>query len=178
MKVRVLKSPDPRFTPFVRKAAIFFGQSLMSRRMLDCISVTVRFDDKITDYGGARISGFNDAGRPRQFAIEIHPGIGAPDILETLAHEMVHVRQFAKGHLNDGMSRWKGAHADLDSLDYYARPWEKEAMALEEGLLFKFKMAERLWEVFEGFTEPGYPIKSSPLGWRQILPAISSADSL
>lgn len=177
MKVRVLKSPDRRFTPFVRKATMFFGQSLMSKRMLDLISITIRFDDSITDYGGASVSGMNDAGKPRQFTIELHPGIGAPDILETLAHEMVHVRQYAQGHLGDGLERWKGCRTKVEEMDYYARPWEAEAMALEEGLLFKFKMAEKLWEVFEGFTEPGQPIRPIPLGWRQSLLAMSCADS-
>ena len=138
----------------------------MSKRLLDSISVTIQFDDRLTDYGGAVVSGTNDSGRPRVFTIELHPGLGAPDIFETLAHEMVHVRQYAKGHLSDGLERWKGCSANPEDMDYYARPWEREAMALEEGLMVKFKIAEKLWEVFEGFHKPGNPINAIPLGWR------------
>ena len=166
MKIRVLKSPDARFTPIVRRAVTFYGQSLMTKRMLDAISITVRFDDSLMDYGGAMVTGTNDAGIPRKFTIELHPGLGAPVILETLAHEMVHVRQYAKGHLSDGLERWKGEPSDLEGTDYYARPWEREAMALEEGLMIKFKLAEKLWEIFTGFKAPEQPIQAEPLGWR------------
>ena len=52
-----------------------------------------------------------------------------------LAHEMVHVKQFARGEMDAGLSRWKSNHY-AGNLEYWDQPWEKEARRLE------FKLAE------------------------------------
>lgn len=55
--------------------------------------------------------------------------------LATLAHEMVHVKQFARGELSLDMKTWKN-RKDCDKIDYWEQPWEKEARRLQ------YKMAE------------------------------------
>jgi len=56
--------------------------------------------------------------------------------LSTLAHEMVHVKQFARGELDPQLTRWKTKnHANTD---YWDQPWEKEARRLQNKMLNNF----------------------------------------
>lgn len=60
--------------------------------------------------------------------------IGFIEMMQTLAHEMVHAKQFLRGELfNEGGWAWKGRKAD--GYEYENQPWEKEAYKLE-GELF------------------------------------------
>lgn len=52
-----------------------------------------------------------------------------------LAHEMVHVKQFARGEMDAGLTRWK-SNQYAGNIDYWDQPWEKEARRLQ------FKLAE------------------------------------
>ena len=52
-----------------------------------------------------------------------------------LAHEMVHVKQFARGEMDAGLRRWK-SNQYARNIDYWDQPWEKEARRLQ------FKLAE------------------------------------
>lgn len=57
--------------------------------------------------------------------------------LSTLAHELVHVKQFARGELDFGLTRWK-SKSNMGDVDYWDQPWEKEARKLQNKLLLKF----------------------------------------
>lgn len=62
--------------------------------------------------------------------------LGFLEMMQTLAHEMVHARQFIRGELNNtGGWAWKGRNAN--GYDYDNQPWEKEAFALEKELFMK-----------------------------------------
>ena len=57
--------------------------------------------------------------------------------LSTLAHEMVHVKQFARGELSSSLQHWKGRdHADTE---YWDQPWEKEARRLQNKMVLQFE---------------------------------------
>ena len=55
----------------------------------------------------------------------------------TLAHEMVHVKQFAKGHFQivDGKYFWMGKRVTR-RVKYLDQPWEREAFSKQE-ILFR-----------------------------------------
>jgi hypothetical protein len=59
------------------------------------------------------------------------------DLGSTLAHEMVHVKQFAKGQfqLEDGKSMWMGKRITR-RVKYLDQPWEVEAFQRQE-ILFR-----------------------------------------
>ena len=71
------------------------------------------------------------------------------EILKTLAHELVHVKQYVLGELtwrDRGMS-WKGVHHDPDNLlEYFDLPYEIEAYGRERGLLVSFLI---FWNTIE-----------------------------
>jgi hypothetical protein len=59
------------------------------------------------------------------------------DWLSTLAHEMVHVKQFARGELDAQLTRWKTK--DHHNTEYWNQPWEKEARRLQHKLTNEFR---------------------------------------
>ena len=169
MKVRIINCPDKDFKPFIERAVEFYAQNLIhSKRIRDNIHLTIKFNSKITVWAFASIEEYNASKKAREFLIEIHPWIGAGSILETLAHEMVHIKQFAHGETNETLSKWKGIPIDSDSIDYYHHPWELEAYSLETGLWTKFAVKEELWNVFEGISNPDAPIVKKDIKWKYL----------
>ena len=59
------------------------------------------------------------------------------DWLTTLAHEMVHVKQFARGELDFAMCYWKSSRVS-ENMEYWIQPWEKEARRLQHKLAVTF----------------------------------------
>lgn len=54
----------------------------------------------------------------------------------TLAHEMVHVKQFARGELNQSLTQWKTE--DHTNTEYWDQPWEVEARELQKKMVLQF----------------------------------------
>jgi len=69
------------------------------------------------------------------FNIRLESDLNRKDILTTLAHEMVHVKQFSRRELcfGCGKDKWFGKVYPL-STPYSQQPWEKEANRLEKTL--------------------------------------------
>lgn len=167
MDIKVKNCPDSYFKPYVERAALFYAKQLIpNTRIRNNCFTQIRFDAKIGNYGSCGAEGYNTRNEPREFLIEIHPGIGAYNILSTLAHEMVHVKQLIEGETNDDLSIWKGKRVNSDALDYWHHPWEIDAHGRETGLLTKFVIEESLWEIFHGFKNPNLPIVSEPIKWK------------
>jgi hypothetical protein len=85
--------------------------------------------------------------RPRVFELEIHSKMKLRKILETVAHEMVHVKQYARSELYQGTRvnkhRWQGKWLDKDP-NYWDQPWEIEAHGREAGLFIRWAEANDL----------------------------------
>ena len=76
--------------------------------------------------------------RPRYFQIRLDSGLGLSVLLETLAHEIIHLRQYAKDQLyeyRNGDNRYAGERYKKDCDD---PPWEDEASKLERHLYQKY----------------------------------------
>ena len=77
----------------------------------------------------------------RKFIIEAHKTLGLRQLIMTLIHEMVHVKQFARNEMDDfpinGRQRWKSGTVPKN-VSYYDMPWEKEAIRLQEKLTDEF----------------------------------------
>ena len=88
-----------------------------------------------------------DSARPREFDLELHKHQKLRDFLTTLAHEMVHVKQFARGELYEstrlGRHRWQGEWLKNEP-DYWDQPWEIEAHGRETGLFVRWAEAQGL----------------------------------
>ena len=76
------------------------------------------------------------------------------EILKTLAHELVHVKQYVMGELRwrDAGLLYKGINHSPDNLmEYFELPYEIEAYGREKGLLYGFLL---VWKNIE--TEIGF----------------------
>ena len=100
--------------------------------------------------------------------IEINSKLSGVNILQTLAHEIVHVKQYIRGETDECLSHWKGIKVDTDRIEYFSYPWEIEANGVETGLFTNFVINEKLWEVFDNIQNPLEEIKKEPFGWKNI----------
>jgi len=84
----------------------------------------------------------------REFEIQIDKTLRGDDFITAITHEMVHVKQHAKGELKDTdqlvLKKWKGEEfvAMYSTFDeYMSLPWEEEAYRMQEELLESFKQS-------------------------------------
>jgi len=81
---------------------------------------------------------------PRRFLIELSTKLKKAPVLRALAHEAVHVKQFAQGQLwdakgSEGLVCWKKRTVREKDYNYRQRPWEKEAYRVERLLYAAYK---------------------------------------
>lgn len=111
----------------------YFAELLFTPQMNRNIRVRVVFRKNLDAVNGwVNVDGYSKSGKPRSFVIEINKNDSEEEIINTLAHEMVHMKQYAYGQLNESMTLWRGREVDSDKIDYYDQPWEIEAMVLAD----------------------------------------------
>jgi hypothetical protein len=102
-----------------------FAELLFTPARIAQLELTIRYKN-LDVFGLVYIDNYNLKGKPDSFIIEINRCLNIDDKLKTLAHEMVHVKQYSSGYLNESMTRWRGEKVS-DYLDYENKPWEVEA---------------------------------------------------
>lgn len=83
---------------------------------------------------------------PRDFVIRLDAGIDEVDLLKTVAHEMVHVKQIARNELKElERTPYFRFHKNYypKTIDYFDKPWEIEAHGREEGLIVRWSEQTR-----------------------------------
>lgn len=158
--------PDERFNEYVQRASQFYAEQLFPKQLLRHLVVSVKFSKHLDAFGYTSVEKRNSKGLAREFLIELHPYITGKEILKTLAHEFVHVKQYAYEELNESQTEWQGEPFDSDAVDYYELPWEIEAHGHEIGLFTNFAKKESLWNVLENVYNPDTPVEPVPLGWK------------
>lgn len=131
MNIKVFGCRDNALKRQLFKATRFYGSMLMSSRMLPNIDIEIVMRTTIPDLGSCEVTYYNDWYKARQFEIQLRRHRSLKTTLMTLAHEMVHVKQFAKGDLNVMQTKWRGQLIDSDVIPYEQLPWEEEARSLE-----------------------------------------------
>lgn len=87
--------------------------------------------------------------RPEQFIIELDPDQKIQLLLNTLAHELVHVKQWAKGEFyqlqrESHVYKFNGKRWDTEKVDYWDTPWEIEAHGRAIGLVVLWARKNKL----------------------------------
>jgi hypothetical protein len=80
----------------------------------------------------------------RQFEIEASNKLSLRKLLETIAHEMVHVKQYARRELHPTTDAWCGKTYNPKKVSYWDLPWEIEAHGRECGLFVRWAEANNL----------------------------------
>ena len=144
MQLKTIGKPQKIDKKLCKQAAKWYGMKLLGPRLYNKVTVVLEFTDEDM---GSNIYGFcdwNDTNyRGRDFTISIHPKLSKKETLLAIAHEMTHVKQYAKGELSDSMKvmyrcKWQGKQYNTDKIDYWDTPWEIEAHGRERGLYVQF----------------------------------------
>jgi len=112
-------------------ASHFFGKLLLSHQMLPHIDIEIVMRTTTKDLGCCSVTYYNDWYKPRQFEIVLKRHKSHKNTIATLAHEMVHLKQFAKGELSLNLDKWHKQLVDTEQLAYSDWPWEIEASSCE-----------------------------------------------
>lgn len=135
----------------VRSMVRFAASKLLTKRMAKTLYVKVSLIDELVMKEGC----FGDCiwtdqeYRPKEFLIRIDSKMKMRPLLETVAHEMVHVKQYARDEMKElvgGVNRFNGQYFTWDT-EYWDQPWEIEAHGRERGLF-------EMWREDEGITDP------------------------
>jgi len=114
----------------------FCIEKLMPR--MQSLDITV----KLTDLKGSAY-GYCLCEDERTFEIEIDRSLSLRKLLTTVAHEMVHVKQYARKELKQDHV-WLGKTYSPAKVCYWDQPWEIEAHGREVGLFVRWAEANNL----------------------------------
>lgn len=121
---------------FIKKATQFYIQQIIPNHVSDEISISVRAVDNC----GA--NGYCTKMSKKHYEIEIDSSLEFEHMMITLAHEVVHVKQYATKELNtmfvgkNIVDVWKGKR--YKNVEYEDQPWEWEALLMEENMYIDF----------------------------------------
>ena len=121
-----------------QEALAYFARYLLTPQLLRHIIIRVVYRRNISFLGCVEVLEYNSRNMPREFVVEIKHGQTEEEYLRTLAHEMIHVKQYALGELNEQMDLWLGEKYESDRIAYHKQPWEIEAHDLSEVLLYEY----------------------------------------
>lgn len=139
-KIKIIGSAKKVKTRSVCSAAEFFCDYLL-KRLSRNVYVEIKLKKNL--YKNTKCFGFatwldEESRNHREFEIELDAGLGPVFLFRTLAHELVHVRQYARKQLIDvqygNYQKWNGVMFNEHMVDYKKLPWEIEASNLEKEL--------------------------------------------
>jgi hypothetical protein len=140
MHIAVYKCPPKLTVDMVTEAVRFYASTLMNRQLVKNLTVKVFFKDEGVD---GLCNTDDDLAKPREFALQINPKRSLKAILTALAHEMVHVKQYATGESKQYertpyVTKFRGVMVNTSTTDYWDLPWEIDAYGRELGLYVRF----------------------------------------
>ncbi len=145
MELNITGPATKKQRDMIYRAVDYFLDKLMSKRLKQTLYIDLELikDLEQTDgvLGDATWEDMNV--RPKDFTVRATWN-GKTDFektLMTIAHEIIHVKQFAKSEMIDLMSvkkvSWNGKRYDRAETEYWDLPWEIEAHGRERGLFVR-----------------------------------------
>ena len=130
----------------------FYAQELKINKNKFCLIVkSIRGLIKNTDAAGSayHVPKYlrNDKLSSKMYFMQLDSGIEMEKLIQTIAHEMVHIKQFVKGQITyKGRSMyWLGNRVVKSRINYYDQPWEIDAWSKEKVLSAKiYKILTKL----------------------------------
>ena len=133
----------------IKSLCQFVFDKFFSKRLQNVLEVNINFSDSL--FKEERVYGdciWEDQHyKPREFTVRIDSSQKFKMVLNTIAHELVHVKQWAKGEMFElqrqrKVYRFNKQEYDIKKIDYWDLPWEIEAYGREKGLYFRFRAAK------------------------------------
>ena len=140
-----VKGSNKATRKLVELATWFYAEKLMGKRLMSGLEITINLKKNLLSKEGNEGSAIweDDGFRPKEFTIELDTTVKIRNLLITLAHEMVHIKQWAKDEMYEymnmaGLVRFKGEKVHMEIIDYWDYPWEIEAYGKQLGLFVRF----------------------------------------
>ena len=139
-----IKGSDNKTRKLVKTATWWYAEKLMGKRLIAGLEININLKKNLLDKDGHEGTAIweDDSIRPKEFTISLDSTCAIRNILITLAHEMVHVKQWAKGEMYEyverDMVRFNNTKFNMSNLDYWDYPWEIEAFGRQLGLFVRF----------------------------------------
>lgn len=147
MKVYITGKAENISNKEIKQAVFFYLRKLLGNSMSKKITIDVVIEKDLfkTYEMYAAISPLEADPRPKHYELEIDAKLSKKQFLVSLAHEMIHLKQFAKDQLRDletkKMTRWLGEYYVEENINYWLRPWEMEAHE-NELIIYKSYLSE------------------------------------
>lgn len=146
MRIRTRGIPNSITRSLCKESVKYYANELLGSRLAKNVSFTIIFEDLPTIVN-AFCQREDDNHKFRSFIVVLNKKMNKKTTLIALAHEMVHIKQFARGELRDYLRnnnvKWRGKVLCLDKVKYRSSPWEKEARKKDKLLYEKFKQRNR-----------------------------------
>lgn len=149
----------------VKEAAVYYLDVLLGRQEAAWVDVDVSLVKGLFEKEGCKadvdcLTEDDDDDTVLNFALQIDSAMNMAAILLALAHECVHIKQYAKQELKEtgnwNISIFRGETYDLKKVKYFDAPWEIEAYGREDGLLYQFVTAKKLTRARWYTRDPDY----------------------
>jgi len=128
----------------------FVNDKFFTKRLQEKLDITIQFKKKLIEKQGVcgDCLGTDDHIRPKEFIVRIDSGMKYSRILNTLAHELVHVKQWAKGEMYEllrkrNVVKFNKKEYNSEKIDYWELPWEIEAYGRAPGLVNQWARARK-----------------------------------
>lgn len=156
------RGSDRKTQKLCKDIAQYCADILLGTRLSDKIELRIEFVKQLDKHNAIEgdCGWEDDELRPREFTIRIREGLKLSRKLRTICHEMVHVKQYAKGEMKQ---MWKPARTTKfqgeyfsDDMDYWDTPWEIEAFGRECGLYTRWVDERKFTDhpVFDSRNDP------------------------
>ena len=128
----------------ITAATWFYAEKLMGKRLVNNLELNIKLKMDIFMENNTEGTAIweDESYPPKEFTIELDCDVKIRNMLITLAHEMVHIKQWRKGEMYEyaklGKVRFMKTKYDMNDLNYWDYPWEIEAFGRQLGLFVRF----------------------------------------
>lgn len=126
-----------------KRAVKFYAQQLLSPRLLESLEIHIEFIE-LPENEYAYCNAEDDSNKT--FLISVNKDLTPEKTLIAIAHEMGHVKQYAKRELKDYVYgeriKFQNTIFEKASVSYWQSPWEKDARKIERKLYKAFLKSE------------------------------------
>ena len=140
-----VKGSNKSVRKLIEIAVWYYAEKLMGKVTIDNLEIHIKLKRGLYEKDNSEGTAIWELGElypPKKFTIELDCGMKIRNMLITLAHEMVHIKQWAKGEMYEyaepGKVRFMKTKYDMNDLDYWDFPWEIEAFGRQLGLFVRF----------------------------------------
>lgn len=149
MQVKVRGKNEKIKKEEIKYAVKWMASLILSKKMMNNLALQIEFIKEVGLKGSTEC--IDTDYRPREFKINIDPNLSRRNQLQTIAHELVHVKQFAMGEMRytkyTELIKWNKQTIHNEETEYWDLPWEIEAFGREFGMYIRYvehKMKEEL----------------------------------